>query len=52
MKKERNIGDNIRLLRKVRGLSLKYMAEMLSITQHATSFKRADIEMSSSIRGQ
>ena len=37
MKKERNIGDNIRLLREARGFSQKYMAEKLSITQQAYS---------------
>ena len=38
MSKERNIGDNIRLLREARGFSQKYMADMLSITQQAYSF--------------
>jgi transcriptional regulator with XRE-family HTH domain len=37
MKKERNIGDNIRLLREARGFSQKYMAEKLAITQQAYS---------------
>ncbi|MCF8409319.1 MAG: helix-turn-helix domain-containing protein [Crocinitomicaceae bacterium] len=37
MKKEHNIGDNIRLLREARGFSQTYMAEKLAITQQAYS---------------
>ena len=37
MKKDRKIGDNIRLLREARGFSQTYMAEQLSITQQAYS---------------